>query len=83
MNEVKQRRFWIGGIMAITLEKISKKSDYLYKMKLEAGESGIKNIVQWVHIIEDYDVANFLRGSELVFTTGIECDSEMDFEFYA
>jgi len=76
MNEVKQRRFWIGGIMAITLEKISKKSDYLYKMKLEAGESGIKNIVQWVHIIEDYDVANFLRGSELVFTTGIECDSD-------
>ena len=62
--------------MAITLEKISKQAGYLYKMKLEAGESGLKNIVQWVHIIEDYDVADFLRGSELVFTTGIECDSD-------
>jgi len=62
--------------MAITLEKISKQSGYLYKMKLEAGESGIKNIVEWVHIIEDNDVGNFLHGSELVFTTGIDCDGD-------
>lgn len=62
--------------MAITLEKISKQAGYQYKMKLEAGESGIKNIVQWVHIIEDKEVSNFLHGYELVFTTGIQCDSE-------
>ena len=62
--------------MAITIEKISKQAGFLYKMKLEAGESGIKNIVEWVHIIEDHDVGSFLHGSELVFTTGIDCDSD-------
>jgi len=61
--------------MAITLEKVIKQADYLYKMKLEAGTDGIKNIVQWVHIIEDKEVGNFLHGNELVFTTGIECNS--------
>ena len=61
--------------MAITIEKIIKQAAFLYKMKLEAGEGGIKNIVQWVHIIEDKDVSNFLHGNELVFTTGIQCDS--------
>jgi len=40
-------------------------------MKLIAGEGGLTNIIRWVHMIEDEQVADFLRGNELVFTTGI------------
>ena len=57
--------------MAITLEKLCKQVAFLYKMKLEAGENGLKNIVKWVHILEDDDVSKFLHGNELIFTTGI------------
>ncbi|NLK96009.1 MAG: PucR family transcriptional regulator [Clostridiales bacterium] len=59
--------------MSITLEKIMKQSGILYNMKLEAGKKGIKNVVQWVHIIEDEEVCSFLHGNELVFSTGIAC----------
>lgn len=57
--------------MAITLDKLCKQVGFLYKMKLEAGETGLKNIVKWVHILEDDDVIKFLHGNELIFTTGI------------
>lgn len=62
--------------MSITLEKIMKQSGILYKMKLEAGKSGIKNVVQWVHILEDTKVSSFLHGGELVFSTGIACPDD-------
>jgi len=40
-------------------------------MKLIAGNEGMNNLVQWVHIIEDAEVSAFLNGNELVFTAGI------------
>jgi len=40
-------------------------------MNLVAGNGGMNNLVNWVHIIEDDDVPKFLHGSELVFTAGI------------
>lgn len=60
--------------MAIRLENIYKQAKQLYQMQLIAGESGLGNIINWVHMIEDENVANFLRGNELVFTTGIGHD---------
>jgi len=53
-----------------------KNGRFLYDMKLVAGNEGMHNLVNWVHIIEDDDVAKFLRGSELVFTAGILNKSE-------
>ena len=38
--------------MSIILEKVIKNSEQLYNMKLLAGEKGLKNIVQWVHVVE-------------------------------
>ncbi|MFA9375176.1 MAG: PucR family transcriptional regulator [Lachnotalea sp.] len=57
--------------MAITVQRLCEKSNYLYGMRVIAGEKGMKNIVQWVHAIEDSDASEFLHGGELIFTTGI------------
>ncbi len=62
--------------MAIMVKKLYKNGRFLYNMKLIAGSEGMQNLVNWVHIIEDDDVAKFLHGSELVFTAGIQNKSE-------
>jgi len=62
--------------MAIMVKKLYKNGRFLYNMKLVAGGDGMHNLVNWVHIIEDDDVADFLHGSELVFTAGILNKSE-------
>lgn len=57
--------------MAIMVKKLYKNGAFLYNMKLIAGQKGLNNLVQWVHIIEDDSVISFLHGNELVFTAGI------------
>lgn len=57
--------------MAITVGKLFGNGTVLYKMKLLAGQKGLNNLVEWVHIIEDDDVSKFLHGKEVVFTAGI------------
>jgi Purine catabolism regulatory protein-like family. len=53
------------------VKKLYKNGAFLYKMNLIAGKSGLGNLVQWVHIIEDDSATSFLHGGELVFTAGI------------
>jgi len=57
--------------LAVTVKALFKNGTFLYKMSLLAGKSGLANLVQWVHIIEDDNVSSFLHGGELVFTAGI------------
>lgn len=57
--------------MSIMLSSLFADSIKPYDMKLIAGSSGIDRLVRWVHIIEDNEVAEFIHGNELVFTTGI------------
>lgn len=57
--------------MSITVKKLCKNGSFLYKMKLVAGKEGLNNLVSWVHLVEDNEVAAFLHGNELVFTAGI------------
>lgn len=57
--------------MAIHLQKLCQNSDYLYGMRILAGEQNMNKIVKWVHTIEDIEASSFLRGGELIFTTGI------------
>ncbi len=57
--------------MAITLQELCEKASYRYGMRVLAGEGGMKNIVSWVHTIEDEQTCEFLHGNELIFTTGI------------
>lgn len=57
--------------MPVMVRKLYKSGAFLYKMDMVAGENGLDNLVQWVHIIEDDNATSFLHGNELVFTTGI------------
>lgn len=53
--------------MALTVGNLFKAS-VQYNMKLLAGENGLNNLVQWVHIIETNEGAHFLHGNEVVIT---------------
>lgn len=53
--------------MALTVGNLFKES-VKYHIKLLAGENGLSRLVQWVHIIETNEGAQFLHGNELVIT---------------
>ena len=36
-----------------------------------AGSKGADNVVQWIYALEDAHAGDFIRGGELIFTTGI------------
>ena len=57
--------------MSVSLSYLYKKSEILYRMKLIAGEKGLHQPVQWIHMIEKDSSASFLLGGELVFMTGV------------
>lgn len=57
--------------MAITLKSLCKYAKEDYGMKLICGEETTNNLVNWVHMLEDQETANFLHGQELIITTGI------------
>ncbi len=57
--------------MSVTVGKLFGNGAVLYQMKLLAGQKGLNNLVEWVHIIENDQVSEFLHGKEVVFTSGI------------
>lgn len=57
--------------MAVTVGKLFGEARSQYGMRLIGGKSGLDNVAEWVHIVEDKDVISFLRGQEVVFTAGI------------
>lgn len=66
-----------GDFMALEVSKLYSNSGALYQMKLLAGNKGLNNLVEWVHIVEDEQVSLFLHGHELIFIAGYMCsDSE-------
>jgi hypothetical protein len=42
-----------------------------YKIKLHCGESGMRNFTSWVYLAEDIQNISFLKGGELIITTGL------------
>ena len=57
--------------MAITLKNLCKYATEKYQMIQISGDENMDNQVDWVHMLEDPETAYFLRGNELIFTTGI------------
>ncbi len=57
--------------MSVTVSQLYKSSKSEYGLRPVAGTGGTDRLVQWVHIIEGGNAASFLRGNELVFTTGV------------
>ena len=60
-----------GLIMALTLRQLCEQSWYQYEMNIVAGSKGADNVVQWIYALEDAHAGDFIRGGELIFTTGI------------
>jgi hypothetical protein len=42
-----------------------------YHLKLLSGEAGLTNSISWVYLAEDFQNMPFLKGGELVITTGL------------
>lgn len=62
--------------MAITVGKLFGNGAITYNMNLLAGMKGLNNLVEWVHIIENDEVSQFLHGHEVVLTSGILNDNK-------
>lgn len=61
--------------MALTVGNLFKES-VKYNMKLLAGQEGLCRPVQWIHIIETNEGAQFLHGNEVVITECIAGNDE-------
>ncbi len=48
-------------------------------MKLIAGKEGLSRRVSWVHVTETLYMADFFKGGELIFATGVGIHSGEDF----
>lgn len=46
-------------------------------IKLVAGKNGYSNPVEWVHMVGNTEIASFLTGGEIAFTTGIGLREDM------
>lgn len=58
--------------MALKVKDIYKKiSEQYSNITLVAGEGGMSNLVNWFHMVEKEEIAQFLEGKEIVVTTGI------------
>lgn len=62
--------------MAISLRTIYYETKERYKLNLIAGEEGLDNVVGWVHFMEDITTMDFIKGSDLIITTGMGNNSE-------
>lgn len=65
--------------MNITLSDVIEDTATLYHLKLHAGEKGLQNPMRWVYVTEDPENASFLRGGELVITTGLFAKNNSSF----
>ena len=57
--------------MSIILSNIYHDTARTYQLSLVAGADGLQNVMSWVYITEDIENTGFLRGGELIITTGI------------
>ncbi|MGN0473781.1 MAG: PucR family transcriptional regulator [Acutalibacteraceae bacterium] len=46
------------------------------EIELIAGEKGLDKVVRWMHMVEGVEIARFLEGDEVAFTTGIALKSD-------
>lgn len=63
--------------MSVAIEYLYKDIEK-YEVKLVAGQTGLKNRVRWTHVVENEEIATFLQGQEMVFTTGIAIKKDSD-----
>ena len=62
--------------MPLTLNELYTQTKHQYHLSMIAGETGIDHIMNWVYVSEDSSTHDFLKGGELIITTGINCQDE-------
>lgn len=62
--------------MSIILSDLIEATKNSYHLQLIAGEDGLNAPIHWVQFTEDIETTNFLKGGELIFTTGMSSNSE-------
>lgn len=62
--------------MAYPLNYFYKKTKGRYRLTLLAGKEGLSSLISWVYRMEDIQNMDFLRGGELVVTTGLSIPTE-------
>ena len=56
--------------------------NHFQKVEVIAGNGGVLNSIKWVHILESKEIGTFIKGNELILTTGIQLTQEKTlFEF--
>ncbi len=68
--------------MAVSLKDLYTDTKQKFKLELLAGKEGLENTVSWVHLIEDVTTTDFIRGSELIITTGLGVKDEYWLEHF-
>ncbi len=56
--------------MAVKIQELMRKVNHM-NIQVIAGKNGLGRAVTWVHMVENLEISDFLRGEELVFTTGV------------
>lgn len=64
--------------MSLSLEDIIVQCGESYKLKLIAGHEGCTGTVEWVHLVEDVKVIQFLWPNDLALTLGMGFQKEED-----
>lgn len=65
--------------MAILLQTLYQETRQQYRLNLIAGENGMHHTVNWVYMAEDIGNASFLKGGELIISTGFAASRDQDF----
>lgn len=58
--------------MALTLEYFYHHTQSKYQLCLLTPTANLDRLISWVHLVEDRSNCSFLRGNELIITTGME-----------
>ncbi|PKM74955.1 MAG: hypothetical protein CVU92_03830 [Firmicutes bacterium HGW-Firmicutes-17] len=62
--------------MSIILADIFHATQKTYQLQLIAGAAGLNTPIHWVQFTEDIATTHFLKGGELIITTGMSADSD-------
>ncbi|WP_163102812.1 PucR family transcriptional regulator [Peribacillus alkalitolerans] len=66
---------------SLTVQDLFDKNHF-QKAEILAGHDGVLNTIKWVHILESKEIGTFIKGNELILTTGIQLIQEKTlFEF--
>ncbi len=60
-----------GPMTQTSVETLYRMSQQRYSVELRAGATGLRNPVSWVYLAEDVSNASFLKGGEIIITTGL------------